>query len=118
MEPILFSLALSAHVGLSDSYNNLHPHVRFIEDGAIAGAYYNSVNNLSVYVGHRTDITDNIGLEFAGVTGYPAFGPVAPYVRGTYDYGSVRAFVAPAYETWHDDSVNVGLVFGLEFTLN
>lgn len=118
MESIIFSLALTAHVGLADSYNNVHPHVRFIDDGAIAGAYYNSVDRLSVYVGHRIDITDNVGVELAGVTGYPAFGPIAPYVRGTYDYGSVRAFVAPAYETWHDDSVNVGLVFGIEYSLN
>ena len=118
MEPIIFSLALTAHVGLADSYNNVHPHVRYIEDGAIAGAYYNSVDKLSVYVGHRIDITDNIGVEFAGVTGYPAFGPIAPYIRGTYDYGPVRAFVAPAYETWHDDSVNVGIVTGIEFVFS
>lgn len=117
MEPIIFSLALSAHVGLADSYNTVHPHVRFIEDGAIAGVYYNSVNKVSAYVGHRIELTDNIGVEAAIVSGYPAFGPVAPYVRGTYDYGPARAFVAPSYENWHDDSVNVGLVFGLEFTL-
>ena len=118
MEPIIFSLALTTHVGLADSYNNVHPHVRYIEDGAIAGAYYNSVNNLSVYIGHRMELGSNIGVEVAGVTGYPAFGPIAPYVRGTYDYGSVRAFVAPAYESWHDDSVNVGIVTGIEFVFS
>ena len=117
MEPIIFSLALSAHVGLADSYNNVHPHIRLTDDSAIAGAYYNSVDRLSVYVGHRMELGSNIGVEVAAVTGYPAFGPIAPYVRGTYDYGSVRAFVAPSYETWHDDTVNVGLVFGLEFRL-
>lgn len=116
MEPIIFSLALSAHVGLTDSYNNVHPHVRLLDDGAIAGAYYNSVDRLSVYAGQRFEF-DEYGIEVAGVTGYPAFGPVAPYVRGTYDFGPIRAFVAPAYENGHNDTIDVGLILGLEFSL-
>lgn len=117
MEPFLFSIALSTHIGLTDTYNEIHPHVRFIEDGAIAGAYLNSAERLSLYIGHRSNVTDNIGLEFALATGYPAFGTIAPYVRGTVDVGKHgRFFAAPAYEKTANDELTVGLVLGMEFT--
>jgi len=117
MEPFLFSIAISTHIGLTDTYNEIHPHVRLYEDGAIAGAYYNSMDRISLYAGHRSDVTDNIGVEFALVTGYPAFGPVAPYVRGTVDVGKYgRFFAAPAYEKTANDELTVGLVLGMEFT--
>lgn len=115
MDALLFSLALSTHIGLADDYNNYHPHVRFFEDEAIAGAYYNSVDNISFYAGARLEF-GQAGIELAGVTGYPAFGPVAPYIRGTYDIGNGRLFIAPAYEE-NGEAVNVGLVAGIEFLI-
>ena len=110
MEQFIWALGLSLHMGLEDSYNGIHPHVRFYEDGAIAGAYYNSLENISFYGGYRLEHGD-AGVEVALVTGYPSFGPISPQVRGTYDFSdNVRAFASPAIET-----NNTGVVIGLEF---
>jgi len=114
MDMLTFGLAVSMHIGMQGDYNAIHPHVRFIEDGAIAGAYYNSVENISAYAGWRLEPTDKLGIELALVTGYPAFGPVAPYVRATYDIGNNRIFAAPTGEVI-DDETKVGVVVGYEF---
>ena len=39
-------LALSLHMGLEGDYNNIHPHVRCDINNTIAGAYYNSEENV------------------------------------------------------------------------
>jgi hypothetical protein len=117
MEGIIFALGLSLHTGLAGDYNEVHPHIRFIEDDAIAGVYYNSVERLSFYAGHRTEFGD-AGVELALVTGYPAYGPIAPFVRGTYDFGdNVRAFVSPAVESYGNNNSDIGVVIGVEFSL-
>jgi hypothetical protein len=100
---IELALGLSLHLGLLDSYNEVHPHIRYIENGYMAGAYYNSVENVSAYVGYRWEYED-FGLESAIVTGYPE-ADIVPFVRGTYkDF-----FVAPAMERG-----TVGAVIGYE----
>ena len=111
---LAFGLAISMHVGLEGEYNGFHPHVRFYENGAIAGAYYNSVENISAYAGWRLEPTEKLGVEVALVTGYPAFGTVAPYVRATYDIGKDRIFVGPTGEVVNDQT-EVGVVLGYEF---
>lgn len=114
MEQIVWALALSTHVGLEGEYNEVHPHVRFIEDGAIAGAYYNSMERISLYAGHRIE-SGAAGLELALVTGYNELDmTLAPYIRGTYDLGSVRVFASPTAEVWNSET-NVGVVFGIEY---
>jgi hypothetical protein len=111
---LIWALAVSTHLGLAGEYNEVHPHVRFIEDGAIAGAYLNSVDRVSFYTGYRVE-QGPFGAEFALVTGYPAYGPVAPYVRGTYDLNeNIRGFISPAGE-WEGNSSRVGAVLGVEF---
>jgi len=120
MESFVWALALSAHVGIEGNYNQFHPHVRFIEDGgAIAGAYYNSMERVTFYGGYRLEPTDNLGLEFALATGYNEFGPVAPYMRTTYDLGDkTRFFAATAIEeNTSTDTVTVGGVLGIEFII-
>ena len=118
MESIIFALGLSVHVGLEGDYNQFHPHVRLIEDGAIAGAYYNSVNRISAYAGYRLEPIENMGVELALATGYPAFGEIAPFVRGTYDIGdNVRMFASPAIESYGNTNSDIGVVFGLELML-
>lgn len=116
MESVILSLGLSLHAGLAGEYNSIHPHVRYEDSGTIVGAYYNSVERVSFYAGHRLESGDT-GIEFALVTGYPAFGPVAPFVRGTYDVGNTRVFVSPAIESYGNNS-DIGVVFGVEFSLN
>ena len=115
---LIWALALSTHMGLERDYNGIHPHVRLYEDGAIAGAYYNSVDRISFYGGYRLEPTDRLGVEFSIVTGYPAFGELAPMVRGTYDINdNVRMFAAPAAESYGTDKGNIGAVIGIEFQI-
>ena len=115
---IIWALALSTHMGLERDYNEIHPHVRFYEDGAIAGAYYNSVDRISFYGGYRLEPTDRLGVEFSIVTGYPAFGELAPMVRGTYDINdNVRMFAAPAVESYGSEKGKIGAVIGIEFQI-
>ena len=114
---ILYGIALSMHLGMEGDYNSVHPHVRLEDNGYIAGAYYNSVERLSFYGGYRLEPTDRLGLEVSIVTGYPAFGEIAPMVRGTYDINdNVRMFAAPAAENYGNTS-NIGAVFGIEFQI-
>ena len=98
-------------------YNEIHPHVRIIEDGAIAGAYYNSMERITFYVGQRIEPTNNTGIEFALATGYKEFGPIAPHVRGTYDLGDhTRIFASTAFEK-DNENINLGAIIGVEFSL-
>ena len=55
MDQFIWALGISMHFGLEGNYNEIHPHIRFIEDGIIAGAYYNSVENISFYSGYRLE---------------------------------------------------------------
>ena len=116
MESLILSLGLSIHAGLSGDYNSVHPHVRYQDGGSIAGAYYNSVERVSLYAGHRLEKGD-AGLEFMLVTGYPAYGPIAPFVRGTYDIGNTRVFASPAIESYGNNNSDIAVVLGIEFSL-
>jgi len=114
---LVWAIALTSHLGLHGDYNEIHPHVRFVEDGAIAGVYFNSMERLSLYAGHRIE-SGNAGLELALTTGYQEFGPIAPHVRGTYNLGdNTRVFVGSAFEKKNSD-VNFGAIIGLEFKFN
>ena len=55
------------------------------------------------------------GAELALVTGYPAYGAVAPFVRGTYDVtDNVLVFASPAIEDYEYKGA-IGIVAGIEF---
>jgi len=116
-EGMILALGLSMHTGLANDYNEFHPHIRFIEDGVISGVYHNSIDRTSFYAGYRMEMGD-AGIEFAGVTGYPAFGDVAPFIRATYDLGdSIRMFATPAVENYSDYDARIGVVLGFEFMI-
>ena len=53
-------VALSLHVGLENNYNNIHPHARCTIDSIISGAYYNSEERISYYVGKKIKNVDLI----------------------------------------------------------
>jgi hypothetical protein len=117
METFIWALALSSHLGFEGDYNQIHPHVRFIEDGVIAGAYYNSEERVSFYGGYRFEPVDNIGIELGAVSGYPALGGVVPYGRVTYDFNNnMKVFATPGGEVRHGET-NIGAVIGIEFQL-
>lgn len=104
---LLYALALTQHIGFSETYNEIHPHVRMVEDNAIMGIYYNSIENISVYAGVRYENSYDFGVELALVTGYDI--PLAPYTRITYK----NAFLTPAM-----DNGEFGWVLGYEFFLD
>lgn len=110
LEALTISLGLSTHIGFDEKYNSVHPHIRYTHEKFITGAYYNSLENLSVYAGARHEY-NNFGIEAALVTGYNN-GSLTPYVRGTYDVGKMRMFIAPGIE-----SKDIGVVLGIEVTL-
>lgn len=108
-------LGLSQHMGLEGSYNEIHPHARYTYESVIGGAYYNSESSLSFYLGLEQDITDNVNIEFGGVTGYST-GSVLPFLRLVYEEENYKLFAAPALETY-DGKDNVGFVIGIEIPI-
>ena len=110
---ILLGLAVSQHLNFQQDYNEIHPHIRLEHDGYIAGAYYNSVEEISPYAGYRFE-HNGLGLEVGIVGGYPAFGVAVPYLRGTYDLtDNIRAFAAPSGEV-NGNTTDIGIVAGVE----
>jgi len=85
MESLSVGIALSLHVGFNDDYNPIHPYVKYDNEGVIAGAYYNSINQISMYAGKRFEFND-YGLEAAIATGYSKSNPLSltPHIRATY----------------------------------
>lgn len=107
MDPLSFALGVSLHVGFEKEYNFFHPHVRYQDEEFIAGAYYNSINQISLYAGQRYEF-DDYGLELALVNGYSKQDPlteIGPYVRLTYK----NLFFVPDFV---GDS---GIVLGFEY---
>lgn len=110
---ILLGIALSTHLGLEGNYNEVHPQIRLEQDYAVAGAYYNSESNISMYIGAKYDI-DDFFVEGGFVTGYSSADIAQPYARAGYSFNdTTNVFVAPAIEMYNDKN-NTGLVVGVE----
>ena len=63
-------MAVSMHIGLDNSYNNIHPHARCQIDNTITGAFYNSESNISLYAGKEYALDRFVNLEIGLSTGY------------------------------------------------
>jgi hypothetical protein len=110
---ILLGLALSQHLNMQGDYNSIHPHIRLEQNSFIGGAYYNSEERISPYIGLRYEFLDN-GIELGVAGGYPALGTVVPYGRYTYDLNdSIRLFAAPGGEKVEGET-KYGIVVGIE----
>lgn len=106
-EGIILSIGMSIHAGFVDTYNNVHPHVRYQNEWLISGVYLNSVDEMSYYGGFRNEYGD-WGTEFVLTTGYNL--DIAPAARVTYDVtDNTRVFLNPAAE-----GERVGMVLGIE----
>jgi hypothetical protein len=105
MDFLTLSLGLSLHLGLENNYNSFHPHVRYQNENLISGVYFNSVSEISLYMGKRFEYSD-LGLEYGAATGYYDY-PITPFVRATYK----EFFIAPAKEKGDG---KVGIVIGTE----
>ena len=108
MNCLAITLALSMHIGLDNSYNNVHPHARCTIDNTITGVYYNSENNISTYIGKTYELDEYWNIELGLVTGYESKN-ILPMIR----YKSGSLFVSPAYEEY-DNERNYGVVIGWE----
>ena len=106
--------AVSMHLGLGDGWNERHPCARYVADDFTIGAYLNSEDNTSFYLSHTFEY-DQWFAEIGAVTGYSA-AAVIPMLRAGYVLNnSVMVFLSPAYEV---NNNAIGLVAGVEFTLN
>ena len=111
LDNLIFSIALSTHLGLSGDFANSHPHVQYqLPDNYITGMYHNSDKRASIYIGKRSswlapyDILPEVSIEYGIVHGYKEW-DLAPMLK--INYGNV--FVSPA--ATKDD---VGIVAGYE----
>lgn len=113
---ILIGLALSAHMGLNGSYNEVHPHVRLeTESNIVAGAYYNSMERASAYIGYEWS-KEYFFVEGGAVTGYDEVSAVVPYTRAGVEFNNTKVFIAPVAEDWNG-KLNYGAVVGFEFMI-
>ena len=111
LDNLIFSFALSTHLGLSGDFNMIHPHVQYrMDNNYITGIYHNSDGRESIYVGKRASykapysIIPEVSIEYGIVHGYKEW-DLAPMIK--VNYGNL--FVAPA--ATKDD---VGIVAGYE----
>ena len=101
-------LAFSLHLMQGD-FNAVHPCIRYEHGGWAVGAFLNSEWRLSLVAGHEWQ-SGPWWIEAGIATGYSA--PIVPVLRGGYDLGTARLFVAPAATA----DLEPGLVLGVEFT--
>lgn len=103
-EMLSFAIAFSYHLGGEQyDFNWMHPHLRYTtEQQQIAGAYYNSEYNTSLYVGQKF-VEGH--LELGLVSGYNS--TIYPYLRVVKD----GFYVTPAI---YGGSRKIGLVVGYE----
>jgi len=106
MDLLTFSLGLSLHLGFTENYNNIHPHVRYQNEHIVSGVYYNSESSISAYLGKEFKFKD-LGLELGVVSGY-SMSPVVPMIRATYK----NFYIIPAVE---GSDFDPGIVIGYEF---
>jgi|LakMenE01Jun11ns_1017448.scaffolds.fasta_scaffold9179150_1 hypothetical protein len=105
----LIGLALTAHLGFGNNVNDFHPTLQLQNNSFIAGAFYNSESNASLYAGFIRDI-GKIDIEFGLATGYST-SSVVPFVRGVYNVNdNINVFVVPAPRK----DGNLGIVLGTQ----
>lgn len=108
---ILFGAALSLHLAKNgDEYNFIHPHLRLEHDSYIAGAYYNSIEAISLYAGKEFELSNDTSLEVGIVTGYYGDTGILPFARVTHK----DTYAAPHIV----DGEVEGIVVGFEWLLN
>jgi hypothetical protein len=108
LDLLTFSVAFTMHFGVDLSYKNVHPHVRYTSGDTVAGVYYNSVRETSVYVGKVYTLDKDTTLEVVLATGYMY--PVVPNVKLTHK----NFFIAPLVDTVKG-KVQTGIIVGTEF---
>jgi hypothetical protein len=112
-----YGIAFSHHVGLEQSYNEVHPYVSAtVSEKFSLTAYINSLDGLSVAAGYKINVTDNTSLTLGGVTGYKLPNtPIAPYFKLDYRLSdNVDLSLMPAYEQ-NENEDKIGTVVAVTF---
>lgn len=104
----LAGIALSAHLGVSEDLNEIHPQARVECGSYVSGIYYNSYEKPSIYAGFETQILKDhdLSVEYGIVDGYSMNHDkdIIPFVRFKYKY----FFATPLIE-------DNGAVIGIEY---
>jgi len=109
---IAYSIVFTMHIGFYNSYNEVHPHVRFQKNQVISGAFLNSEGNISPYIGLRYD-TKKTFIEGGLVHGY-SYKETLPYARLGYKLGgNINLLLTPGVEK-RNNNINPGVVIVLE----
>ena len=104
MDNIILSIAFSTHLGMAGEFNNIHPRVTYVTDqNYIAGVFYNSESQPSVFVGKQFNF-NSITVETGLVSGYSQ-AKIVPMIKANYN----NFFAAPGYA-----NSDAGLVLGYE----
>lgn len=113
LESLYFSLALSAHIGVNDNLNYIHPNVGFEYKNIYIGAYYNSERKTSAYAVKKFDF-EHIDLNVGIVSGYNSLN-VAPYISITKSLTEkTTLFLLPTID---NKTKKPALVLGIEFLI-
>jgi hypothetical protein len=114
---ILLGLAISAHIGFAGDYNAVHPQIRAeFNNTLVAGAYYNSEENVSLYLAKHFENAKGYFMEVGVVSGYDIQdAPIIPFVRAGKEINeNCAVFVAPAVEVV-DGENKIAVVVGVEY---
>ena len=103
LKEIILSIALSSHMGFDNSYNEIHPHIRYKYDNNITGLFYNSDRNISFYIG-KEFTNSKFTIDMGIVTGYDN-AIISPMIVIKKD----NFFIMPGIE-----NKTIGLVLGYE----
>ena len=104
LDNLIFSIAVSTHIGVSGDFAKVHPHMQYrMDNNYIAGVFHNSDKRASAYIGKRINYKV-LDIEYGLVHGYKAW-DIVPMLK--VNYGNV--FIAPA--ATEDE---VGMVAGYE----
>ena len=104
LDNLIFSIAVSTHIGLSGNFASIHPHIQYqLPNAYIAGIFHNSDKRAGIYFGKHTTYKQ-FDIDYGIVHGYKTW-DIAPMVK--VNYGNI--FIAPA--ATEDE---VGMVAGYE----
>ena len=104
MGNLIFSVAISAHLGMSGNFNSVHPTISYNQDPFVAGVFYNSESQPSMFVGQSYELK-NLKVTAGIVTGYSG-NSILPMLKINHN----SFFVAPGYANG-----DVGVIAGYEW---
>lgn len=94
---IILGIALSAHIGFTEDYNEVHPNLTCKVGNVSSTVYHNSEDNVSVAGFYTFDVAGGVSLDAGVVTGYSA-GPLMPLAKLNYDYKNITVSIIPGVE--------------------